>query len=215
MTLNDRLKGFFHSKAGKLLPILLIALLIGSASSTVYVYYFVNSTATVQKPDVRLVSGTDVSASCTAYPCATETVAATYDFATLGFSLFPSATNSPQPATYYSNITTLHNFGTAAHSIISISLTGFTGVTNLGAITVYYCAAHTEFNPNGTPVTACTGSATITSASTGTVTLSGFGSPVSLPAGAASKGYIEVSAYALSTATVASTITFQITIEWV
>jgi len=207
------LKKFFHSKAGKLLPVLIIALLIGTASSTVYTYYIGNATATVKAPDLRLRAGTDSSSSCTMYPCATVTVAATYDSETIALSLFPSATNTPQPATYYSNLTTIQNKGTLTHSISSIKLSTFTGLTNLGSIIVYYCTAQTEFNPDGTLVTPanCPYSSTITSSSSGYQSMSGS-FPASLEANA--KGYIEVAAYALSTAAAGSTIAFSISFQW-
>jgi hypothetical protein len=212
---RNRLAAFFNSKTGKLLPILLIALLIGTASSTVYTYYIVSNTGTVKTPDVRLVAGTDSIGSCTTYPCTTVTVASTYDYETVAFSLFPSVTNSPQPATYYSNLTTIQNKGTAAHSLTSIKVSGFTGVAYLGNIVIYYCTAQTEFNPDGTLVTPanCVRSTAITSGSATTQTLSGT-FPVTLTNGAANKGYIEVAAYALSTASAGSQVSFQISIQW-
>jgi hypothetical protein len=215
ISIRKRLETFFHSKTGKILPVLLIALLIGAASSTVYTYYIMSSTATVRTPDVRLVAGTD-STSCTTYPCATVSVSSTYDYATVGFTLFPSVTNSPQPATYYSNLTTIQNKGTLAHSIDSIQISGITqSGSYLGSITVYYCSTHTEFNPNGSPVTACVGSYAITSTTSGTVSGISSATPASLTAGSANKGYIEVVAYAASGAAAGSTITFQISIQWV
>ena len=212
---KGKLQAFFHSKTGKILPVLLIALLIGAASSTVYVYFIVNATGTARTPDVRLVAGTDASASCTTYPCTTVAVASTNDFATVAFSLFPSNTNTPQPATYYSNLTTIQNKGTVAHSIKSIKISGFTNVANLGGITVYYCTAQTEFNPDGTLATPanCVGSYTITSGSTGYQSISGT-FPVALNAGAPSKGYIEMSAFALGTVAAGSTVSFQVSIQW-
>jgi hypothetical protein len=213
-TPRKRIETFFHSKTGKILPVLLIALLIGMASSTVYTYYVASSTATVKTPDVRLVAGSD-SMACTMYPCTTVTVASTFDYATVAFSLFPSATNTPQPATYYSNLTTIQNKGTLTHPIKSIQLSGFTGGASLGTITVYYCTAFTEFNPDGTLVTPgnCLGSYTITSTSTGYQSVSGT-FPVNLAAGSSHKGYFEVAAYALGTATAGSAITFNISIQW-
>jgi len=208
-----KLKAFFQSKTGKILPVLLIALLIGAASSTVYTFYIMNNTATVKTPDLRLVAGTDSSACTTSYPCTTVTVASTFDFATVSLSIFPSAANAPQPATYYSNLTTIQNRGTVAHSIKAIKVSGFTNLANLGAITVYYCTAFTEFNPDGTLVTPgnCVGSYTITSASAGYQSVSGA-FPVAIAAG--SKGYFEVAGYALSTAAAGSTVGFQISIQW-
>jgi len=212
-TAKKKLTAFFHSKTGKILPVLLIALLIGSASSTVYTFYIMNNTATVKASDMRLVAGTDSLASCTTYPCATVTVASSNDYATVSLSLFPSVANAPQPATYYSNLTTIQNHGTAAHSIKAIKVSGFTNLANLGAVTVYYCTAFTEFNPDGTLVTPgnCVGSYTITSASSGYQSISGA-FPASIAAGA--KGYFEVYGYALSTAVAGSTVGFQISIQW-
>ena len=212
-TPKEKLEAFFHSKAGKILPVLLIALLIGTASSTVYVYYIANNTATSRTPDLRLVAGTDSSGSCTAYPCAAVTVSSTYDSATVGFSLFPSVVNTPQPATYYSNLTTIQNKGTGAHSIQSVKISGFGNVANLGKVTIYYCTALSEFNPDGTLVTPgnCVGSYSIISSSPGVQSVSGT-FPSSLAAGA--KGYIEAAAYALNTASPGSTVTFQISIQW-
>jgi len=215
MSAKKKLEKFFHSKTGKILPVILIALLIGVASSTVYTYFIVSPTGTVKTPDVRLVAGTDSQASCTTYPCTTVTVASTNDYATVAFSLFPSATNTPQPATYYSNLTTIQNKGASSHSIEAIKISGFTNVANLGGITIWFCTTHTEFNPDGTLVTPadCAGSYTITSASTGYQSISGT-YPVTLNVGAPNKEYIEMSAFALSTATAGSTVTFQISIQW-
>jgi hypothetical protein len=213
---NNRgaLKGVFHSKLTKVVFVLLIALLIGAASSTVYVFYIANVTATVKTPDMVLRPGTDSSACTTSYPCATVTPAATHDFETISFSLFPSAINTPQPATYYSNLTTIQNHGTVSHDIDSIQLSTFTGVASLGSITVYFCTTQTEFNPSGTLVTPanCVGSSAVTSSSSSVQTVSGS-FPVTLTAG--SKGYIEVAAYALSTATAGQTITFTIAFQWI
>jgi hypothetical protein len=212
-----RLEAFFHSKTGKILPVLLIALLIGAASSTVYSYYIANGTATVKTPDLILRAGSD-SPCGTTFPCATVTVGTTPDFETISLSLFPSATNTPQPATYYSNLTTIQNHGTASHSIKSIQVFNFggtPGLSALGKIVVYYCTAFTEFNPDGTPVTSanCVASYTITSSSTGYNSLTGSpGLPQTLTAG--SKGYIEVYAYAASGAGSGNTITFSISFQW-
>jgi len=210
---ESRLRQFFRSKIGKIIPILLIALLIGTASSTVYQYYTGSATGTVQTPDLILRAGSDVSASCSTYPCATETISSTNDFATIGLSFFPSATNTPQPASYYSNLTTIqnHRTGGASHTIRSISakLTG--GAANLGGITVYYCTAMTEFNPDGSPVAAnCPGSVSLTSSSNGWVSSSVFSSL--LTNGLHSMGYIEV--YLWGTTTASGTTTFQLGIQW-
>ena len=79
-----------HSRWGKLLPVLLIAGLTATASATVFVMYYGGATATVRTPDVALVKGTGESGSCTAYPCATVSIASTKDFATVGITSFHS-----------------------------------------------------------------------------------------------------------------------------
>jgi len=213
MNIRKQLDSLFHSKAGKLIPILLIALLIGSASSTVYVYYIGNATGTVKTPDMLLRAGTDSSACTTSWPCATVTPVSTNDYETISFSLFPSVASAVQPATYYSNLTTIQNHGTVAHSIKSVQLYNFANLANLGKIVVYYCTTQTEFNPDGTLVTPanCLGSATITSATVGAQSVSGA-FPSALAASA--KGYIEVVAYALNTASAGATVSFTLSFQW-
>ncbi len=213
MSFRGKFTRFFHSKAGKLLPILLIALLIGSASSTVYVYYIGNATATVKTSDILLRAGTDSGACTTSWPCATVTPVSTSDYETIALSLFPSVASAVQPATYYSNLTTIQNHGAVAHSLKSVKLYNFAGLANLGSITVYYCTVQTEFNPDGTLVTPgnCVGFATITSSTSGVQTVSGA-FPVSLAA--ASKGYIELYGFALNTAAAGSTVTFTLSFQW-
>jgi hypothetical protein len=156
-----------RSKTIKLLPIVLIAILIGMVSAAVLTAYYANFTATVKTPDVRLVAGPDSTVSPTVYPAASVTVASTYDSAAVAFSLFPSATNTPQPATYYTNLLQVTNAGATSHSINSITISGITGASNLGSITIYYYATQTETPQTGSPV----GSVTLTSSSTGTINL--------------------------------------------
>lgn len=211
--IKGNLKKLFHSKFGKLLPILLIALLIGSASSTVYVYYIGSATATVKSPDMLLRAGTDSSACTTSWPCATVTPVSTNDYETISFTLFPSVASAVQPATYYSNLTTIQNHGTVSHSVEAVKLYNFANLANLGKIVVYYCTTQTEFNPDGTLVTPanCLGSATLISSTSGVQTVSGA-FPSALAAGA--KGYIEVVAYALNTASAGATVTFTLSFQW-
>ena len=213
MTSESKFRKIFHSKTGKLLPIILIVLLIGAASSTVYVYYIGNATATVKNSDMVLRAGTDSGACTTSWPCATVTPDSTADYETVNFSIFPSAVAPIQPATYYSNLTTIQNHGTVAHSLKAVQLYGFSGVANLGKIVVYYCTTQTEFNPDGSLVTPgnCLGSSTVTSSSSSTQVVSGV-FPTPIAAGA--KGYIELYGYALNTASAGSTVTFTIAFQW-
>jgi hypothetical protein len=211
MIVRKGVRDFLASRTGKILPVLLIALLIAAASSTVYVYYIESNTATVQTPDLKLFAGSDSTASCTKYPCATITVAATFDYAAASFSLFNSATNTPQPASYYSNYTVIKNVGANAHTINSIKLSNFVGVAALGSIKVWYCTTQTEFNPYVTLVTPgnCPGSSIITSGSGAVQTISG-GSQA-LAAGA--RGFIEIGPAWAGAAS--GTVTFNIAFEWV
>jgi hypothetical protein len=213
MSFRGAVSRLFHSKAGKLLPILLIALLIGSASSTVYVYYIGNATGTVKTSDMQLRAGTDSGTCTTSWPCATVTPVTTSDYETIAFSLFPSVASAVQPATYYSNLTTIQNHGAVSHSLKAVDLYNFGGLANLGKVVVYYCTTQTEFNPDGTLVTPanCLGSATIISSTSGVQVVSGA-FPSSLAAGA--KGYIELYAYALNTASAGTTVTFTLSFQW-
>jgi hypothetical protein len=202
MTTNNARK-----KLVKLLPILILTLLIGTVSAAVFTMYYGNVTATVKTPDVQLIAGSDSATSPIAYPNATVTVASTYDYATIAFSLFPSATNTPQPATYYTNLTLIKNTGSVTHTITNITLSGLTNMANLGNVTVYlYNGTQTD-----SPTTATAqGYATLTSGSTGTVTLTGI--PVTLPAGDIC--YIEIVGYAASGIAAGQTVVFTVSITW-
>ena len=212
MIVRKGIRDFFASRTGKIIPVILIALLIAAASSSVYTYYIVKNTATVQTADLKLYAGSDNTASCTKYPCATITVTpVTFDSATASFSIFNSAAFTPQPATYYSNFTVVKNIGTLQHTINNVQLSSFGGVAALGNITVWYCTAQTEFLPNGHPVTPgnCPGHSIILSTSSATQTLTGGAQ--TLAAGA--KGYIEVGPAWAGSAS--GTVTFTISIQWV
>jgi hypothetical protein len=193
-------------KTKKLLPIVVMSLLVGLVSAAVFTMYYANFTATAKTPDVRLIAGLDNGAT-TAPPMATVSVASTYDFATIGFTMFPSASNTPQPQTYYTDLLNITNVGATNHTINSITLSSITGAANLGSITIYYYATQTDDPVGGSPV----GSVTLTSSSTGSYTLI---TNQGLAAGATN--YIEIVAYAASTATPdTSTVTFTTSINWV
>lgn len=199
----------FRTKYGKLLPLLIVAALIASASAAVFVMYYGSVTATVQPADVKLVNGGDVSGSCSAYPCATSSLSSTGDFATVGLSLFASANNNPQPATYYTDLLQVHNGATtASHTINSITISNIaqSGV-DLGSVSVYYCTSQTN-----TPAIS-TSCASFTFTTTTGGSLGGNGVlPQSLAAG--SSGYLEVVGNAASGAHTSDTITFQVQLSW-
>ncbi|MGI0078868.1 MAG: hypothetical protein ACRECH_04530 [Nitrososphaerales archaeon] len=214
MTLSSPriLQRLVSSRRRKIALIFLAALLVSSASATVYVFFYGTTTVTVQTPDLKLYAGSDSSASCTAYPCAHVSIASTNDVATISMSMFPADTVfSPVPASYYSNITTVKNTGATSQSIKSVQITNIGDPSsNLGQITVYYCTTQTEFNGAGSLVTPsnCVGSFSITSTTGGSV--SGT-FPVTIASGAVQ--YIEIVAYAKSTATSGS-VTFNLAIQW-
>ncbi|MDG6908438.1 MAG: hypothetical protein JRN20_21920, partial [Nitrososphaerota archaeon] len=121
--------------------------------------------------------------------------------------------NTPYPATYYTNITTIRNVGTSPHSIKSIQIFNIasTSSSDFGNITVYYCTTQTEFDANGKLATPsnCVGSYSITSTTSGSI--SGT-FPQSIAA--STTQYIEIVGYAGSGATTADTITFTSAIQW-
>lgn len=197
---------FSKSKAKKLLPLIVLASIIGLASAAVFTMYYASFTATVKTPDIQLAAGPDSTASPTSYPAATVTVASTYDYATVAFSIFPSATNTPQPATYYTNLLQIKNVGTASHTINSITISGITGASNLGNITIYYYATQTD-NPD---TSTAANYITLTSSSTGSYTL-----VTSQTIAASATNYIEIVGYADSSASSGSTVSFNVAISWV
>ena len=197
---------FLSGKSKKLAPVILVALLVGIVSAAVFTTYYAGITATVKTPDIQLVAGPDSTASPTSYPAATVTVASTYDSAAVAFSLFPSATNTPQPMTFYTNLLQVTNTGSASHTIASITISSIAGASNLGSITIYYYAAQTDSPQSGSPV----GSVTLNSGSSGTLTL--LGSSHALAASATN--YIEIVGYAASGASPGSTISFTVSIQW-
>ena len=206
--MKSGLKALYHSKLGKLLPVLVIAGMVATASATVFVLYYGSTTATVRALDVTLVAGPDASGSCTTYPCATVGISTTNDFATIALSFAKAASNNPQPATYYTNLLNVHNGGSVAHSVIGVSVNTIAqSGTDLGKITVYYCTAQTD-----TPASSASCASFAITTTTGG-SLSGITFPASIAA--SGNGYIEIVAYANTAATASDTVTFQVQIQWV
>ena len=190
-----------------LLSLIALFLIIGIASAAVFTMFYTTNTATVKSTDVQLAAGIDSTASPTSYPAATVTVAATKDFATVTFSLFPSATNTPQPETFYTDLIHIVNNSTNSHTIKSISISSITGATNLGNVDIYYFAAQTDDPDNGSPIAMTS----LTSSSSGTVSL--FSGTQSLAASGTQ--YIEIEGHASAIASSGSTVTFNLSIQWV
>jgi hypothetical protein len=202
------IKALYGSKLGKLLPALLIAGLVATASATVFVVYYGSATATVATPEVTLVAGSDTSSSSVYKP--TVSLSTTSDFATIGITLFPSVTQAAavQPNIFYTDLLEVHNGAVSnSHSINSITISSIADASSqLGEIDVYYCTS--SVNPVGSG--SCDEFA-ITSTTGGS--LSGHSIlPATLTHG--STGYIEVVAHAKAGATASDTITFNVQISW-
>ncbi len=207
-------KVFRHRKLAILLAASVLIGMVGVASASVYVFFYAGVTATVRTSDVTLAAGTDASVSCTVYPCATVAISATSDTATVSLSMFRAdSTYSPAPATYYTNLVQVRD-ATNAHSILAVTIFGIsrTSDSDFGRIRVYYCTTQTDFNPDGTLVTPsnCVGSFSVTSLTGGAITGT---FPVGISPG--NPHYIEVVAYAGSSATVTDTVQFKVAIQWV
>jgi len=215
--MNTQLKSLARSKRAKIVSVLLLLGLTTSAVATVYTFYYANVTSTIKAPDLTLVAGPDSTSSCTAYPCATVTIASTKDVATVTMSMFPADTAfSPPPASYYSDLINVTD-ATNGHSIKAVQIYSITNAANLGTggqIAVYYCTTQTEFAATGSLVssTNCDSysftSTGLTGIVSGTITF-----PLGISAGA--KQYIELAAYAGSGTTVGNTVAFNIAVQWV
>ncbi len=198
--------GFFmHHKRKILLILTTLFLAVGVTAASVFTSFYTSNTATVKAPEIRLVTGSDSSVG-SVYPAASVSVTSTNDSATVAFSLFPSATATPQPKTYYTDLLQIKNVGSSSHTISSISISNLSGAANLGSLTVYYYASQTDDPENGSPL----GSATLTSGSGSAVTV--FSGPHLLAA--STTNYIEIVGYAASGATIDSTISFTMSIRW-
>ncbi|QQG48115.1 MAG: hypothetical protein HY247_04980 [archaeon] len=206
LKITEGLRTLTGSRLGKIIPILAIAGLVSTASATVFINFYSNSTATVRANDLTLVAGSDASVSCSIYPCATVAISATSDYATVSLSFAKSVVKTPQPATYYTNLTVIHD-ATNAHSVLSVkvipTITATSG-SDFGKITVYYCTAQTN-----DPATDCANKLDITSTgSTGTI----YPGTDALSAG--NNRFIEVVAFAGSGATNGDTVVFNIQVQW-
>lgn len=192
-----------NSKTGKVTVLLVLAVLMAAASASVFVKYYGNATATVRGNDVQLAAGADATGGAV-YPAASVTIASTKDFATVGISMFASATNTPQPSTYFTDLVDVKNVGASGHTISVISISSITDANSaLGKITVYYCTTQTN-----DPASSNVGHYDITSTTGGNV-FSG-----SQAIAASGTHYIEIVAYAASTAVAGNAITFVIGIQW-
>lgn len=210
-SMKNGLKALYGSKLGKLLPVLVVAGLVATASATVFVVYYGSATATAQSNDVILFAGSDSHASCTVYPCGTVTVSTPADTATVALSLGIDSSGSPQPQTYYTDLLQVKNPSSNAHNIVSIQIGNIVNSGALGSVSVYYCPT-TDPTTLAAISTDCAFSYTFTTTTSGTLT--GGTYPISLPA-TTGVGYFVFAGYAISTATSGtSNVSFQVQIQW-
>lgn len=197
-------KTAFKNTLIKCLPLLLIAsaMVIGTASAS-FIIHSENNTAPKTR-DICLIAGPDSTSNPTTYPAATVTIAPTNDSATITLSLFPSAAYTPQPATYYTNLLEVTNTGATNYTINSITISGITGTSNLGSLSIYYYAIQTDDPQNGSPI----GSATLSSTSAGTISV-----VHSYTIAANTTNYVEIVGYADKNAAVGSTIGFTLEVQ--
>jgi hypothetical protein len=137
LTSKNSFQRFFRKKR-LLVALLAMALCIGGVSAAVYTMYLGTGTATVKSPDIQLVAGAD-AAGGTSDPKATVTIASTKDFATVGFSIFPSVAQSPsymQPTTTYEDLLEIKNVGSSQHTINWVMAETGSGASNLGQIRI-------------------------------------------------------------------------------
>jgi len=196
-----------HTKLARLVTITVVVIaLTATASATVFTFYYGTSTSTIKTPDVQLVAGPDATGG-SVYPSANVTIAATYDYATVAISLFPSATDTPQPETYFTNLVQIKNAGSSSHTIDAISVSGISSThpADFGNVTVFY-----ETTQTNTPTTnGAVGYLKITSTTGGNV----FSGTQSIGAGATQ--YLEITGWAGSSATIGDKIIFTLSIQWV
>lgn len=199
------------SGSGVMLVLFILAVAV-AASATVYAYFYANTTGTVRTADLTLAAGGDSSSSCSVYPCASVSISGTSDTATVTLSLFKAdATFTPPPQTFYTNLVQVKDANNQ-HSILGVTITSIssTSSSDFGKVTVYYCTAQCTFDANGNVNGGTSvGSFSITSTTGGSIT--GFPQIIS----ASGTHYIEVVAYAGSSATAGDTITFKVAVQWV
>lgn len=199
------LKSLYSSKLGKLLPALIIAGLVASASAAVFVNYYATGTATASTNNITLVAGGDSSASCTGVtPCAHVAVSSAGDSATINLNLGIEGSATPQPQTFFTDVLQVDNAGSTGRNVTTYISSATQSGTFYGSLTVYYCTSNPGHSDPAT-VSGCTGSS-ITSDVSSPVTVA---SGVSLPA--ASKGYIALAGWASSAS---SSLSFSIQFQW-
>jgi hypothetical protein len=159
----------------------------------------------LKTPAVRLMAGPDSSSSTTTVPSARVTIEPTHYEAKISFSLFKSASNNPQPATYYINLMQLNNCRKVSYTINSITISDITGASNLGRLTIYLFAVQTDTPTASTPI----GSASLTNTSHGTISLLSSTQTIA----ASATYYIEIVGHAAPSAGTGSKTGFNLNIQ--
>ena len=211
-SVKKAMKTLYGSKAGKILPVLIIAGLVATASASVFVAYYGTATATAQNNDVTLVAGSDSATCTTNTPCVNVAVGPQNDFATITMNLGIQSTHvGAQPESYFTNVLKINNPTANAHSLTGVFVTSATAsaASFYGQITVYMCATQTN-----TPATSCTNAYTIGADVSSPQTV--FSGTNSLGTSGSTPAYIELVGYAGSGATAGSTsLTFNLQFTWV
>lgn len=152
-----------------------------------------------QRGGLEIEPGSDVSARCYSYPCATASVGSAG--VQVSVSLGIEAEAPLQPRTYYTDLLRVVNPTDANVTITAVAVGGLTesGAGDLGGITVYYCSAQSNDPGEG-----CAWSFSTNSTSGGTV----FSGADTLPPWATR--YIELSGFAGPSAHPGDTVGFVI-----
>ena len=204
-SVKSGVKALYGSKFGKILPVLIIAGLVATASASVFVNYYASGTVTASTNNVTLVAGGDSSSSCTGVvPCVHVAIASPGDYATISMNLGNESTNSPQPQSYFTDVLQVHNAGTTARSVTTMISSATETGTFYGSLAVYYCTSNPGANiPSATY--GCTSSAITSNVSSPVTVASG----VSLPA--SGTGYVAISGWAISAS---SSLAFDLQFQW-
>jgi hypothetical protein len=139
-------------KYSAVLVLVVLAVCIGIASVSAYTIQNFQNNGQISAPEVQLLAGPDSTSNPQAYPAATVNINSAHNSAEIALSLFPSVSNIPQPATFYTNLVQIKNTGHTNHTIKDITVSGITGASNLGSLTIYYYANQTDSPQKGVPI---------------------------------------------------------------
>ncbi|MDE1854238.1 MAG: hypothetical protein KGI38_10915 [Thaumarchaeota archaeon] len=151
-----------------------------------------------QNSGLEFAPGPDSSVVCNVFPCASVMISGN-GRAGIALSLGEESVESPQPATYYTDLLRLTNPTSSAVSVTAVLLTGLTEARpgDIGRISVFYCLNQTDA-PSGS----CLGSYSTDSQGGGTI----FSGADSIPPGATR--YIELVGFAGPNAQPGDSISF-------